>query len=494
MSSRTIPVGHEDLAAIARDAMIERGLLPEFSPAVLAETRTLGASPARRGASGASTRDLTHLPWSSIDNDDSLDLDQLTVAEQLPDDVVRLLVAIADVDGLVKAGSATDAHAAANTTSVYTAARVFPMLPERLSTDLTSLNEEQERLAMVIDMTIAGDGNVVESDVYGAWVRSRAKLTYNGVAAWLDGLAPPPDKLAAVPGLDEQLRLQDRIAQALLRQRRQRGALGLATPQARPVFDNGVLIDLQPDEKNRAKELIADFMIAANGATARFLEARRFPSLRRMLHAPRRWERIVQLAAGLGERLPDEASAPALEAFLAKQRQADPGGFGDTSLAVVKLLGSGEYMVARAGESGGSHFGLAVSDYTHSTAPNRRYPDLVTQRLVKAALAGEAAPYGEDELAALARHCTLQEDNAAKVERQVRKAAAAVLLRPRIGSRFRAIITGVSDKGTWVRITTPTAEGRLVQGFEGLDVGDKPEVELVAVDVARGFIDFRRVR
>ncbi|CAG1016325.1 Ribonuclease R [Burkholderiaceae bacterium] len=494
MSSRSTPVGHEDLAAIARDAMIERGLLPEFSPAVLAETRTLDASPARRDAPAGSARDLTHLPWSSIDNDDSRDLDQLTVAEALAGDVVRLLVAIADVDGLVKAGSATDGHAAANTTSVYTAARIFPMLPERLSTDLTSLNEEQERLAMVIDMTIAADGSVVESEVYGAWVRSRAKLTYNGVAAWLDGLAPAPDKLAAVPGLDDQLRLQDRIAQALLRQRRQRGALGLATPQARPVFDKGVLIDLQPDEKNRAKELIADFMIAANGATARFLESKRFPSLRRQLHAPRRWERIVQLAAGLGERLPDEPSAPALEAFLAKQRQADPGGFGDTSLAVVKLLGSGEYMVAPAGEPGGMHFGLAVSDYTHSTAPNRRYPDLITQRLVKAALAGEAAPYGEDELAALARHCTAQEDNAAKVERQVRKAAAAVLLRPRIGERFRAVVTGASDKGTWVRIGTPTAEGRVVQGFEGLDVGDKPEVELVAVDVARGFIDFRRAR
>jgi exoribonuclease-2 len=341
-------------------------------------------------------------------------------------------------------------------------------------------------------MSVGADGSVTESDVYQAIVRSRAKLTYNGVAAWLDGLGPVPVKLGVVPGLEDNLRLQDRVAQSLQRLRRQRGALSLATPQARPVFDQGVLVDLRADEKNRAKELIADFMIAANGATARFLERKGFPSLRRLLQAPRRWERIVELAAGLGERLPSEPDAPALEAFLTKRQQADPATFGDVSLSVVKLLGSGEYTVAAAGQRGAGHFGLAVSDYTHSTAPNRRYPDLVTQRLLKAAMAGDRPPYAETELAALAQHCTVQEDNAAKVERQVRKSAAAVLLRPRIGERFRAIVTGASEKGTWVHITRPAAEGRVVQGFEGLDVGDKLQVELVAVDIARGFVDFRR--
>jgi exoribonuclease-2 len=488
MNTRSTAFGHDDLNAIAHDAMLQRGLLPDFSPAVLAETHTLHAAT----ASTPAMRDLSDRLWCSIDNDDSKDLDQLTVAEPLAGDAVRVLVAIADVDALVRRGSAIDGHAATNTTSVYTAARIFPMLPERLSTDLTSLGEAAARIAVIADMTITADGAVAESEVYAALVQSRAKLAYNSVAAWLDGEAPMPAKLAAVPGLDDQLRLQDRVAQSLQRLRRERGALSLSTPQSRPVFEHGVLTDLRPDEKNRAKELISDFMIAANGVTARFLAQHGFPSLRRVLHTPRRWERIVQLAAGLGERLPDEASAPALDAFLSRRRQLDPAGFADLSLAVVKLLGSGEYMAAPAGRTAEAHFGLAVNDYAHSTAPNRRFPDLVTQRLLKAALAGQTPPYADTELAALAQHCTLQEDNAAKVERQVRKSAAAVLLRPRIGERFSAVVTGASDKGTWVRIVHPTAEGRLVQGFEGADVGDRLQVELVATDIARGFIDFRR--
>jgi exoribonuclease-2 len=356
------------------------------------------------------------------------------------------------------------------------------------------LGEGQERLAIVMEMVVATDGTVVASDIYRAAVLNRAKLAYNGVAAWLEGTAPAPPKLAAVPGLDEQLRIQDRTAQALKRVRHARGALHLDTLEVRAVFDSGALADLLPDEKNRAKELIEDFMIAANGVTARYLDKKGLPSLRRVLHAPKRWDRIVALAAGSGERLPLTPDAAALDAFLTKRRDVDPVHFPDLSLAVVKLLGSGEYVLQVAGGPAEGHFGLAVKDYTHSTAPNRRFPDLVTQRLLKAALTGQTSQYTNEELTTLARHCTDQEDNAAKVERQVGKSAAALLLASRIGARFDAIVTGASDKGTWVRISGPTAEGRVVRGCAGLDVGDRVVVELVRTDVARGFIDFAAVR
>ena len=482
-------MSHADLHRIAREAMLQRGLRPDFSEAVQSQLRAL---PGPQLHARPAVRDQRDLPWCSIDNDDSRDLDQLSVAETAAGDAVRILVAIADVDGHVKAGTPIDQHAGANTTSVYTAAGIFPMLPERLSTDLSSLNENEDRMAVVADMTISLEGSILESDVYQAIVRSRAKLAYNGVAAWLEGQAPAPAALAAVPGLAEQLQLQDRVAQALKRARQRRGSLQLSTPQARPVFEQGVLTDLRVDDKNRAKELIADFMIAANGVTARFLERHGFPSLRRMLHAPRRWDRIVQLAVASGDTLPEAPDSVALDAFLARRRRADPGGFGDLSLAIVKLLGSGEYTVAAANGPTHGHFGLAVSDYTHSTAPNRRFPDLVTQRLLKAALAGGPPPYTESQLATLAAHCTRQEDNAAKVERQVRKSAAAVLLRARIGERFAAVVTGASEKGTWVRVASPVAEGRVVRGHEGMDVGDRVQVELVDVDIEQGFIDFRR--
>ena len=475
------------LRDIARRAMIARGLLPEFSPEALAEADALRAAPAE---AGASVRDLRALPWASIDNDDSRDLDQLSVA----DGAGKVLVAIADVDASVPRGSAIDDHARHNTTSVYTAARIFPMLPERLSTDLTSLGERQERLATVVEMTVGEDGAVTGSDVYRAVVVNHAKLAYGSVAAWLDGAAPAPPGISAVPGLDEQLRTQDRIAQRLRRRRGEQGALDLETVEARPVFEDGALAGLRQEEKNRAKALIEDLMIAANGVTARWLEREGFPSFRRVLRAPERWARIVALAAGVGEKLPAEPSALALEAFLAARRRADPAAFPDLSLSVVKLLGAGEYAVEVPGERPEGHFGLAVRDYTHSTAPNRRFPDLVTQRLLKAALEGRATPYGIDELAALARHCTEQEANAAKVERQVLKSAAALLLAPRVGERFDAIVTGASEKGTWVRIPRPPVEGKLVRGFEGLDVGDRLRVELVHADVERGFIDFVRAR
>jgi len=470
--------------------MRERGLEADFSPAVLAETGAITKPAEDRDPA---IRDLRGLLWASIDNDDSRDLDQLSVAEPAGGDAVTILVAVADVDAVVRQGSAIDGHAQTNTTSVYTAAEVFPMLPEKLSTDLTSLGEGEERLALVVETTVGADGAVTGGDVYRARVVNHAKLAYDAVAAWLDGAGPAPPRVTGVPGLDAQLRLQDRVAQAMKALRHHHGALSLETLEPRAVFDGDVLTDLRPDEANRARQLIEDFMIAANGVTAKFLEARGFPALRRVLRTPERWERIVALAADLGERLPGAPDARALEAFLAARRRADPARFPDLSLSVVKLLGSGEYVLNPPGGAPDGHFGLAVRDYTHATAPNRRFPDLITQRLLKAALAGQPAPYADAELAALARHSTEAEDNAAKVERQVRKSAAALLLASRIGERFDAIVTGAGDKGTWVRVLTPPVEGKVVRGVEGLDVADRVRVELVRTDVERGFIDFARV-
>ena len=477
------------LRSIARQAMQERGLLPDFSAAALQQIEAIAAAAAE---TGQAIRDLRGLLWASIDNDDSRDLDQLSVAQPERDGAVGILVAIADVDATVRARSPIDDHARNNTTSVYTVPQIFPMLPERLSTDLTSLGEGQERLAIVIDMTVRTDGTVSASEVYRARVRNQAKLTYNGVGAWLEGRGPAPDRVRAVAGLDQQLRLQDQVAQALRGVRRGHGALELETLEALPVFHGEALSDLRPDTKNRAHELIEDFMIAANGVTAEYLTSKGAPSLRRVLRTPTKWSRIVALARQLGESLPAEPSAPALNAFLAERRAADPSHFADLSLSIIKLLGRGEYVLDLPGQRVAGHFGLAVNDYTHSTAPNRRFPDLLTQRLLKATLSGDAAEYAPDELRSLAAHCTAQEDNAAKVERQVRKSAAALLLAPRIGQRFDAIVTGAADKGTWVRISSPTTEGRLIKGFAGLDVGDSCRVKLVHTDVMRGFIDFER--
>ncbi len=476
-----------DLRRIASDAMRARGLDPVFSQQALDEAQAAQQVPVQRG----DIRDLRQLTWFSIDNDDTQDLDQLSVAQALPGGATRLMVAIADVDCMVGQGGAIDQHASGNTTSVYTAAGVFPMLPELLSTGLTSLHEGQERLAVVVDMRVEAEGSVSSSDIYAAQVFNLAKLTYRSVSAWLDD-GEPLQAIARVPGLEEQLRLHDRVAGQLRAQRQQHGALNLGAISPRPVFDDGRLVDLRPDDKNRAKDLIADLMIAANGATARFLSAQGFPALRRFLQAPRRWDRIEVLAAGKGVQLPTEPDAVALDRFLTAQRLKDPAGFAELSLSVVKMLGSGEYSATAAGERGQGHFGLAVNDYAHSTAPNRRFPDLVTQRLLKAALARSAPPYSLDELGEIARHCTLQEDNASKVERQVLKAAGAFLLQDRIGESFDAIVTGASTKGVFVRIASPMLEGRLVRGFDGVDVGDGLRVRLVSVDAAKSFIDFER--
>jgi len=479
----------DDLRAIARRAMMDRGLLPDFSAAAVAEVRGILTPATDRDPSVRNLRDLL---WASIDNDDSRDLDQLSVAEPLPGGGVKILVAVADVDASVRPGSAIDAHAQQNTTSVYTVAELFPMLPEQLSTDLTSLGEGADRLSLVIEMVIGRDGGLAGSDVYRAMVQNHAKLAYKSVAAWLESKGPAPERLKAVPGLDEQLRVQDRVAQILRNVRHQHGALGLETIEVQAVFDGGLLADLRPDAPNRAKALIEDFMIAANGVVARFLAAKGVPSLRRVVRAPERWQRIVDLGAQLGEKLPPEPDARALDAFLSRRKQADPIRFPDLSLTVIKLLGSGEYVVDLPGDTAPGHFGLAVQDYSHSTAPNRRFPDLITQRLLKAAMVGRAIPYRAEELETLARHCTEQEDQVKKVERQVRKSAAALLLESRIGQRFDGIVTGASGKGTWVRIFQPPVEGKLGRGFEGLDVGDRVEVELTHTDVERGFIDFIR--
>jgi VacB/RNase II family 3'-5' exoribonuclease len=478
-----------ELRSIAHRAMIERGFLPDFSAAVVAETNAILQAPT---AKGSGIRDLRDLLWASIDNDTSRDLDQLSVAELMTDGGVKIFVAVADVDATVKRHSAIDDHAQGNTTSVYTDAETFPMLPEKLSTDLTSLGMGKERLALVIEMSVGADGTVNRSEVYRAAVLNRAKLAYNSVAAWLDGSAPAPAPLAAVPGLDENLRLQDRAAQAMRGQRFQHGALGLQTIEAQAVFDRGVLSDLRQEESNRAKELIEDFMIAANGVIARYLAQKGLPSLRRVLRSPERWDKIVSLAASLGERLPPEPNIAALAKFLATRQKADPARFPDLSLSVVKLLGRGEYALELPGQQSEGHFGLAVSDYTHSTAPNRRFADLATQRMLKAAISAEPSPYNNDELTALARRCTEQETNAAKVERRVRKSAAALLLASRLGQRFDGVVTGASTKGTWVRILRPPVEGKVVRGFKGLDVGDRVRVELVHTDVERGFVDFAR--
>src|SRR5450756_2298112 len=478
------------LQRIAHRMMLEGGLVPDFPIQALAKLD--GAhGPARR--TEESTRDLRNLLWCSIDNDDSRDLDQLTVAEAMPDGTAKVLVAIADVDAVVKKRSALDDHARQNTTTVYTVAETFAMLPEKLSTDITSLNYASDRLAIVIEMVLAGDGSLESSDLYRATVRNRAKLAYNSVAGWLEGNAPMPQGIGAVISLDENLRLQDRVAQKLKALRHLNGALDLETIEARPVFDGDELKDLEAEIRNRAKDIIEDFMIAANGVTARYLASKKFPSVRRVVRIPKRWDRIIELAAERGSTLPKQPDAKALDQFLVSAKAADPLRFPDLSLSVIKLMGAGEYLVELPGGSVAGHFGLAVKDYTHSTAPNRRYPDLITQRLLKAAVGGRSLPYENDELEALAKHCTEAEDAAKKVERQVTKSAAAMLLESRIGEQFDAFVTGASDKGTWVRLLHPPIEGRLESGFEGMDVGHRLRVQLVRTNVERGFIDFKKV-
>jgi exoribonuclease-2 len=479
----------DQLRAIAVRVMHERGLEPDIPPDALAEAARVAAAPQ---LSSEPTRDLRSLLWCSIDNDDSLDLDQLSVAVPLDRGSVRLLVAVADVDVVVSKGSAIDRHAAQNTTSVYTPAAIFPMLPERLSTNLTSLADQQERIAIVVDYVVSPDGTLGAAEVYGARVKNWAKLAYNSVGAWLEDRGPLPSAAASVAGMDDQLRMQDRAAQALSAERHRHGALEFASDDVEHVFEDGALREMKAALPNRAKELIENLMVAANGVVARFLDARGSPSLRRVVKSPERWDRIRGVAAEYGDQLPEDADSAALAAFLARRKAAAPDAFVDLSRRIIKMIGPGEYVVDPPGQEPPGHFGLAVRDYTHSTAPNRRYPDLITQRLLKATLAGRPSPYAIDELDRLASHCTVQEDAANKVERQVRKSAAAMLVQPYIGRTFDAYVTGASPKGTFVRTANPPMEGMLVGGAQGADVGDRVRVRLSRVDVERGFIDFVR--
>lgn len=476
-----------DLARIASQAMRERGLEPDFSEAAMRQVQGLDGP-----GQDADPRvlDRTALPWCSIDNDDSRDLDQLTACEVLGGGRIRVCVAVADVDVLVRKGDAVDAHAQANTTSVYTSARVFPMLPERLCTDLTSLNPGQTRIAIVSDMVVAVDGSIEHATVYRARVRNKAQLAYDAVAAWIDGDGALPEAAAAVPGMDVQLRVQDALAQRLRARRHAQGSLEFETFQPHAVFEGEQVVAIRQQAHNRARQLIEELMVAANTCTAQFLMSRGGASLRRVVRAPERWLQIVAEAAKHGETLPAQPDARALEAFLARRRKADPLRFPDLSLVIVKLMGSGEYVVEQAHGAPIGHFGLALRDYTHSTAPNRRYPDLITLRLIKSLLRGEPAPYSTAELAALAAHCTRQEDAAKKVERQVRKSEAALLLGSQIGQHFDAIVTGLTQSGTWVRIFQPPAEGRLLESGVDLAVGQLVRVQLVDTNVQRGFIDF----
>jgi VacB/RNase II family 3'-5' exoribonuclease len=491
MSNPSVGNGKGILEQIAQRAMEDSGFQTDFSQAALDELKNLREIDWQ---AKANAKDLRQLPWASIDNDDSFDLDQLTVAEALPDNKVKILVAVADVDSLVKKNLAIDQHAHQNTTSIYTAGKTFPMLPERLSTDLTSLNYQRDRAAIVIEMVLSDAGDILSSDIYPAEVRNHAKLAYNAVAAWLEGKATAPDNNVVVdPPLQENLRVQDKVAQKLRSQRHLRGALELQTLEARPLFVGDRIQDLQAEETNRAKEIIEDFMIAANDVTALFLQGKQVASLRRVVRVPKRWDRIVEIAAQRNYQLPAQPDSAALAHFLTAQKAADPLRFPDLSLIIIKLLGSGEYVVELPNETAPGHFGLAVKDYTHSTAPNRRFPDLITQRILKATLGGSPMPYSPSELEDLAKRCTEKEDDANKVERLVAKSAAAMLLSSRIGEQFDAICTGAADKGTWIRILQPPIEGRLLHGFEGVDVGDRLKVRLIHTDVDKGFIDFEKV-
>ncbi|MEO7971352.1 MAG: RNB domain-containing ribonuclease [bacterium] len=492
MSKQSAHKHQTDIQAIARQTMIDAGFEPDFNAAVLEQVGVVSAGQHDLTAA-ATVRDLRELLWSSIDNTTSRDLDQVEYAERLPAGDTRLLIGIADVDASVPKGSAIDKHAEQNCTSVYTGVKTFAMLPEELSTDLTSLVANEDRRTIVTEMVVGADGSVKTSAIYPARLRNRAKLSYEVIGDWLDGKSAVPEVVNSVPGLEAQLKLQHQAAQDLGQLRKEHGALELGTIQATPVVDeSGSVVNLEVTQQNAARDLIADFMIAANVTMAKFLEDRGVPSLRRIVRTPKYWSRIVEIATEVGEKLPETPDSRALAEFLQRRKAADPLHFPDLSLAVVKSLGPGEYEVQMPGEEGEGHFGLAVEDYTHSTAPNRRYADLVTQRLVKAALANQPPPYEGNELKDIAKRCTEREDAARKVTRKMRKVAAALLLRNQIGQQFDAIVTGESEKGTYARIINPPVDGRVVRGEQGLRVGEKTRVRLLSTDPERGFIDFAR--
>ncbi len=481
-----------DLVAAARTTMIEHGFQPDFPAGTDAQLAAIEAHPELPDVPGA--EDLRNLLWSSIDNDTSKDLDQIEWAEQLPDGRIRVLIGVADVDVRVPKGTVIDNHARSETTSVYTGVKVFPMLPTQLSEGITSLNENEDRVAIVVEFFVDATSCVSGGKVSRALVRNRAQLAYNSVGAWLEGKGPAPAKVAASADLAAQLKLQDAAAQRLLNCRFQNGALDLETIETRPVMLGDEAVEITSLEKNRATSLIEEFMVAANGVVAKAFEKDGVASIRRIVRTPKRWDRIVELAEGMGTKLPADPDSKALNDFLLAQKRKDPIHFPDLSLAVVKLLGPGEYVLVKPNEPSPGHFGLAVQDYTHSTAPNRRFPDVVSQRILKAWLAKAQPPYSDDDLNAIAQRCTQMEDAARKVERDMQKRIAAVVLHPSIGKTFSAIVTGVNNHGTFVRTLNPHVDGMLVNvgkpGAKKLDVGDRVTVKLVATDPARGFIDF----
>ena len=478
-----------DLQATAKQIMEAHGFEPEFPAQVADQLANLKRNPPAVAAVGE-VRDLRQLLWSSIDNDTSRDLDQIEVAERVSNGDVKVMIAIADVDVFAPKQTPIDQHAARETTTVYTGIRNFPMLPEELSTGASSLLENQDRLSVVIEFIVDSSGIVKSHDLYRAVVRNKAQLQYNSVGGWLEGTSPAPAKVSASNELQQQLKLQDEVAQKLKTQRQQHGALNLQTDEVHPLVLNDQVVDVVKQQKNRATELIEDFMVAANGVVAKRLE--NVSSLRRIVRTPERWDRIVQLAASKGEKLPAQPDSKALNDLLLRRKAADPDHFADLSLTVIKLIGPGEYVLERAGEQAPGHFGLAVQDYTHSTAPNRRFADVVTQRLIKAMLAGKPNPYSDSELTAIAANCTEKEDAARKVEREMSKRLAAVAMQRRVGDVFDAIVTGVTEHGTFVRVLQPHIEGLLAQGQHGLDVGDKIRAKLVRTDVQKGYIDFAR--
>lgn len=479
---------HFNLIAAAHQAMIEHGFQPDFPQGADTELAHIAAQPDLPAGDGL--KDLRNLLWSSIDNDTSKDLDQIEWAEQLPDGRIRVLVGVADVDARVGMGTLLDRHAQSETTSVYTGVKVFPMLPAELSEGITSLNENEDRAALVIEICVDANGAASDGKAYRALVRNRAQLAYNSVGAWLEGHGPAPAKVAASADLAAQLKLQDAAAQRMEGNRLQHGALDLETVEMRPQLKGDQPTGIAQLEKNRATSLIEEFMVSANGVVARTLQDADVASIRRVVRVPRRWDRIVNLAEGMGTTLPAEPDSKALNDFLLAQKQRDPERFPDLSLAVIKLMGPGEYVLIKPNEVSPGHFGLAVQDYTHSTAPNRRFPDVVTQRILKAHLTGKSQPYAESALNAIALRCTQMEDAARKVEREMEKRIAAVVLQPRIGQSFPALVTGVNQHGTFVRVLRPHVEGMVVSGGKGLDVGDKVTARLVSTDPARGYIDF----
>jgi VacB/RNase II family 3'-5' exoribonuclease len=480
---------HFELQAAARRSMTEHGFEPDFPAAALQEIEQLRKHPPQPSSS---PHDLRHLLWSSIDNDTSRDLDQIEYAERLPNGHLRVLIGIADVDAYVAKGSAIDQHALRETTTVYTGVENFSMIPEELSTGLTSLLEGQVRATMVVEFTVDAHVCIAAGDIYPAIVTNKAQLAYPAVGAWLAGSGTAPEKVAASPELQAQLHLQHEIAQRLRTERYRHGALNLETIETHPIEVRGEIVDLAAQVKNPATELIEDFMIAANRVVARTLAAKHFSSIRRVVKTPKRWDRVVELANQQGGSLPATPDSKALNDFLCRRKEADPDHFADLSVAVVKLLGPGEYVLERPDDPPEGHFGLAVQDYTHSTAPNRRYADLVTQRLLKAMIAGKPSPYSDDELASVATQCTHMEDGERKVEREMQKRIAAVAMSHRIGETFDAIVTGVTEHGTFARALAPHVEGMVVRGQQGVDVGDRIKVKLVRTDRWHGYIDFAR--